>query len=235
MDKSVQIFFYLFNLLLIIIILILAINKYTYGFLFIFSCWSLSFSLLYYVFAFILLVFRKAITKRNETMKNFFSKKLFKIVWTFNVTTVLGFWGGVELNWIAREKGWDNKDLWLQLFLHTFIPIFVFFDLFIFDHVLELSFVIDSIILTFLFWLYAILYYINKLIGKNQGVHIYYINDNFIHNFVIVIIYYMLYLNCYFFHQFILMKKMNVTINTNTFVENTTYTTTKKNILINKK
>ena len=235
MDKTIQIFFYLFYLLLIIIIFILALNKYTYGFLFIFSCWSLSFSLLYYVFAFRILVFRKAITKRNETMKNFFSKKLFKIVWTFNVTTVLGFWGGVELNWISREKGWDNKDLWLQLFLHTFIPIFVFFDLFIFDHVLELSFQIDSIILTFLYWLYAILYYINKLIGKNKGVYIYYINDNFIHNFVIGIIYYMLFLVSYFFHQFILMKKMNVTINTNTFVENTTYTTTKKNILINKK
>lgn len=233
MDKTIQIFFYLFYLLLIIIIFILALNKYTYGFLFIFSCWSLSFSLLYYVFAFIILVFRKAITKRNETMKNFFSKKLFKIVWTFNVTTVLGFWGGVELNWISREKGWDNKDLWLQLFLHTFIPICVFFDLFIFDHVLELSFQIDSIILTFLYWLYAILYYINKLIGKNKGVYIYYINDNFIHNFVIGIIYYMLFLVSYFFHQFILMKKMNIKLNTNTIVENTTYTK-KKNILMNK-
>ena len=232
MDKSIQILFYFIYILLIVIILVLSLNKYTYGFAFIFSCWSISFSLFYYVFTFIILVFRKTITNRNETMKNFFSKKLFKIVWAFNVTTILGFWGGVELNWIYRERGWDNKDLWLQLFLHSFIPFFVIIDLFIFDHVLDLSFEVDSIILTFLYWLYAILYYVNKLIGKNKGVNIYGINDNFIHNFVIGIIYYMLFLISYFFHQFFLMKKMHITLSTNTIAENTNFV--KKNILINK-
>jgi len=223
MDKSIQILFYFIYILLIVIIFVLSLNKYTYGFAFIFSCWSISFSLFYYVFTFIILVFRKTCTNNNNTMNNFLSKKLFKIVWTFNVTTISGFWGGVELNWIYRERGWDNKDLWLQLFLHSFIPIFVFIDLLIFDHVLELSFQIDSIILTFLYWLYAILYYINKLIGENKGVHIYWINKNFIHNLVIGIIYYMLFLINYFFYQFILMKKMNVRLNTNTIVENTNY------------
>ena len=233
MDKlNIQLLFYILYILIIVIVFIWSFNKYEFGFLFIFTCWSITFSLLYYVIMLFLLFFQQTLSKKFDSLKKIFLKKIFKIIWTFNLTTLLGFWGGVELNWINFEKGWDNKDMWLQLFLHGFIPVIIIIDTISFDHVIETSYQVDVLILSILFWLYAILFYINKHIGKNSAIYIYTFNDEIVHNFVIGIVYYMLYINMYFAYQFILMKKMNIKFAPTIIEEKTNVK--KRNILIQK-
>ena len=180
----------------------------------VYSFWG---AFVYYIVMVTIDLLRKTLNKTFDNAAEFFIQKVFKFVWSFSMTAGLGFWGSVILGGIVYTKG-NGMDVYLMFFYHCIIQVMLIVDLFLFNHALQTSYFIDFIITSVIYVIFAL--FIDICNWCNLRTPIYtFLLWGFGKIFVIEVIFYLLLLNMYFLHQFLLMKKMGISFGTTTVTE----------------
>ena len=181
--------------------------KYIFYELEIYSSWG---AMIYY-FVMVLMDFvNKALKQKFEKVGKFFSEKVFKYVWIFCLTCGFSFWIGVLLNWMVYSKN-DIIDMFLMFFYHLIVQGMLIADLIIFSHSLKTSYLFDIIILPAIYVGYCVLLAVAKFCFSSfSPIYLFMYSDSFGQKIAIAVIVYMVLINMYFLHQFILMKKMKI-------------------------
>lgn len=174
-------------------------------------------ALIYYLVMFIMDVLRKALNKTFDKAVEFFNQKVFRFVWTLCLTAALGFWGGVTFGWTQKSPP-EGLPVYLMLFLHGILQVMLIVDLFLFNHTLQTSYLIDIAVLSVLYVAYCVFIIIKKYCFTTLGLYPF-VEKTFDYLLVVGIVYYMLMLNMYFLHQFLLMKKLKISFGTTTVSE----------------
>ena len=174
-------------------------------------------ALIYYLLMFIMDLLRKITNKTCDKAVEFFNQKYFRFVWTLCLTAALGFWGGLTFGW-TRKSIPEGLPVYLMLFLHGILQLMLIVDLFLFNHTLQTSYLIDIAVLSILYVAYSIFIIIKKYCFTVNGLYPF-VSQSFDYLLVVGIVYYMLMLNMYFLHQFLLMKKLKISFGTTTVSE----------------
>lgn len=136
------------------------------------------------------------------------------------MTTLLGFLGGVALDWTTKTTGAMN--ILVMIGFHGVVQLLLIIDTFMFTHSLKNSYLCDVLVLSIIYGAFAILVLLKKyLFGKPEELYLIYLfmKKSFDAVLTIGVIYYMVLLNMYFLHQFVLMKKMKVSFGSTTVTE----------------
>lgn len=189
--------------------------KYIFYELEMYSFWG---AMIYYLIMVLIDLVNKAVKQKFEKVGKVFNEKVFKYVWVFSLTCCFSFWGGVILNWMVYSD--YSIDMFLMFFYHLIIQGMLIADLIIFSHSLKTSYLFDIIILSAIYVGYCALLAVAKFCFSSfSPIYSFMYSDSFGQKVVIAIIVYMVLINMYFLHQFILMKKMKISFASTTVSE----------------
>ena len=195
-----------------------------------FGTYSFAATSVYYIIMFLLDFLQQFCGKTFDKASSFFNKQLFKFIWVMEMTTLLGFWGGVALDWTKKTTGTMN--ILVMIGFHGVVQILLLIDTFMFTHSLKTSYLCDVTVLSVIYVTFATLVLFKRyLFGNSQELYqiFPFMNKPFDVILTIGVIYYMLLLNMYFLHQFVLMKKMKVSFGSTTVTEKNNTTKKVKN------
>lgn len=190
-----------------------------------YESWAFIAALAYYLTMVIMDFLKKFLNKTFDGVVGFMNKKVFKFIWTMTMATCLGYWTCILLNKIRLGNA-DGYDWYITLTQHVFLQIIMLIDMFLFDHTLETSYLMDVIILSIIYFVYALgfcltIWAIQGGIGRNHMYDFIRERHDFKYLFIYGMIFYMANLNMYFLHQFLLMQKMHVSFSTTTITSKT--------------
>ena len=133
-----------------------------------FGTYSFAATSVYYSIMFLLDFLQQFCGKTFDKASSFFNKQLFKFIWVMEMTTLLGFWGGVALDWTRKTTGTMN--ILVMIGFHGVVQILLLIDTFMFTHSLKTSYLCDVTVLSVIYVTFATLVLFKRyLFGNSQN------------------------------------------------------------------